>query len=234
MAQENKVEVDSTKSTSTLSRVEESQETNDADSVIRSLNNRISTLSQEISSKESIIQDLQKQITSLQEEKIIILDSLHGKDSVLNAIDSIVYKQCLIRPLYRRYNSNEIIELMHCLNVMSIDKSYKADYETYYHLLENYSAYNDEIISFFEKQKKRIKAILDGGAEIDWKDFVETAKSRFEKLSYSKYYKKRTSPPWESITYLDEVIDDFVRQLQSNKLTEESIQELIGRLTPKS
>ena len=198
------------------------------------LNDSIVKLSQQLSHYRDTIQSLKKKIISLNDEKTYLQSELKKRINDLNAIDSIVYKQCLIRPLYRRYSKEEIDELLHCLSVMSIEKSYKDDYETYHHLLDNYSTYNNEVISFLERQKKRINAILAGGATIDWKDFDDTANRWFDKLSYSKYYKRRTSPPWESITYLDEVIEDFFKQIQSSKLSEESIQELIGRLTPKS
>ena len=72
-AQENNQEVDNTESSLSLSRVEEDHKSTDVDSVIRSLNEKITILSQELSSKDNSIQDLRNQITMLQNEKTDIL-----------------------------------------------------------------------------------------------------------------------------------------------------------------
>lgn len=229
-AQENNQEVDNTESSLSLSRVEEDHKSTDVDSVIRSLNEKITILSQELSSKDNSIQDLRNQINMLQNEKTDILESLQRKDSVLSAIDSIVYKQCLIRPLYRRYDSKEIKELIHCLDAMNINNTHTESYSTYYPLLKSYESLNNEVRSFLERRKQSYEK---KEWTLDWDQELDAAEMSFKRVSYHTYYEKRNIRPWKSIVYLDEVIDDFFKLLSSKKLNQSSLNDLIGRLVEK-
>ena len=194
----------------------------------------VESLNDSINFYKNKLYSLQKQYDELENANKKLKIELSKKAGELNAIDSIVYKQCLIRPLFRRYDPDEIKELIHCLEAMNIQNTHTDDYKYYYPLLEDYEAYNSELISFLERQKKSyINKTKEAEEIFDWGYFRDEAQKKLKLLTYYPFYKGRNSDPWQSITYLDEVIEDFEKQLQSHKLNPESLQELIDRLTPK-
>jgi len=192
----------------------------------------VESLNDSIDFYKNKLDSLQKRYNDLENANKKLNIELSNRADELNAIDSIVYKQCLIRPLYRRYDPYEIKELIHCLEAMNIQNTHTKYYNTYYPLLVKYETYNREVISFLERQKKSYN-LKTQSTEFNWSKFTDDAKTGLGGLTYYPFYKRRDYDPWKSITYIDEVIEDFEKQLQSHKLNQESLQDLIDRLTPK-
>lgn len=56
------------------------------------------------------------------------------------------------------------------------------------------------------------------------------AQNALKNLKYYEYYQKKDKYPWKSIVYLDEVIDDYFKLLESPKINEKKLQDLINKL----
>lgn len=178
---------------------------------------------QEIKNKNDSIRHLTEEKNTLKIQK----DSLEKYTTFFN---ETIFKQCLLYPLEGRYDSIFISECKQCLRDMKIQQSHSELYNTYYDLLNDYKNYNDQVKKFLDDQKRSVdlKGELIGA-------FKENAKQKLKGLDYYKnFYLKRNTPPYKSIPYLDEVIDEFLSVLNSNKLNGKNMQELIEKLEPKT
>lgn len=175
-------------------------------------------------------------ITQLRNENASLLndirlkdDSLRSSKALILSLDNIVYKECLLFPLERRYNAKYIADSKRCLEAMGTNKSHPQEYKTYYHFLDEYNSFNQDLIKFLTKQS-------DCLGRKQWKIndvAINQAKDGLNKLPYYKYYVNRNKDPWESILYLDETIDEFLKLLNSGKLNSKTMEELIQRLQSK-
>lgn len=193
------------------------------ETVIKKKNDTITRCTQKIDSLNSKIDNLNSKINTLTSQK----DSLEKYTTFFN---ETIFKQCLLYPLEGRYDSIFISECKQCLKDMKIQESHPKLYNTYYDLLNDYKNYNDQVKTFLVKQKISVdmKGELTG-------DFKEKAKRKLKNLDYYKnFYSSRNTPPYKSIPYLDEVIDEFLSVLNSNKLNGTNMQELIEKLEPKT
>ena len=175
------------------------------------------------------ISQLRNENASLLNDIRLKNDSLRSSKDLLLSLDNIVYKECLLFPLERRFNAKYIEDSKRCLDAMGTSKTHPKEYETYYHFLGEYASFNQELINFLRDQDKRLEMkqwkvneLAISQAEVGLKDFA-----------YYKYYLNRNKSPWESILYLDETIDEFFKLLKSGKLNSTTMQELIQRLKPK-
>lgn len=175
-------------------------------------------------------------ITQLRNENASLLndirlkdDSLRSSKALILSLDNIVYKECLLFPLERRYNAKYIADSKRCLEAMGTNKSHPKEYQTYYHFLDEYESFNQALITFLGDQE-------DCLGRKQWKIndvAIKQAKDGLNKLPYYKYYVNRNKYPWESILYLDETIDEFLKLLNSGKLNSKTMEELIQRLQSK-
>lgn len=182
------------------------------------------------------IEHFQDTITQLRNKNASLLndirlknDSLKSSKALILSLDNIVYKECLLFPLERRYNAKYIADSKRCLDAMGTNKSHPKEYNTYYHFLDEYLSFNQDLINFLRDQEKRL------GMK-QWKInelAISQAEDGLKNLAYYKYYVNRNKSPWESILYLDETIDEFFKLLKSGKLNSTTMQELIQRLEPK-
>lgn len=191
--------------------------------VINKKNDTITLCTQKIDSLNSKIDNLNSKINTLTSQK----DSLENYTTFFN---ETIFKQCLLYPLEGRYDSIFISECKQCLKDMKIMETHPKLYNTYYEFLNDYNTYNNQVKTFLDDQKKSVD--LKGGLIGPFKD---KAKQKLEELDYyKKFYLKRNTSPYKSIPYLDEVIDEFLRVLNSNKLNGKNMQELIEKLEPKT
>lgn len=189
----------------------------------------IDSIAQLKSFQKGEIKELKDSINTLNKEN----KELKNKTQALASLSHVVYKQCLLYPLERKYNKKFVDESLQTLKTLDVKNNarYKEICDTYWDLLEEYSRYNQEILTFlttqyesFSLKQWNITDVTKGGC-----------KSELEKLSYYSLYKKKDIKPWKSIIYLDNVIDDLIAMLSGKKnLNEANFKDLITRVTPKS
>ena len=219
---------------------EKQQEIDGLNDSIKRLNGQLdATIKMSMNESQSTnlqIEHFQDTITQLRKENASLLndirlknDSLKSSKELLLSLDNIVYKECLLFPLERRFNAKYIADSKRCLDAMGTSKSHPKEFNTYYHFLDEYASFNQDLINFLRDQEKRL------GMK-QWKInelAVSQAVEGLNKLPYYRYYMNRNKAPWESILYLDETLDVFFSQLKSGKLNSTTMQELIQRLEPK-
>jgi len=149
----------------------------------------------------------------------------------ISKMDAVIYKQCLLYPLEGRYDSLLIKESLRAIqSFYAINKNpskefteYKATYEP---LLNKYNQYNTQLRSFFEKELKVIKATQGIVSEAHKNKF----KSELEMLPYfPECYVNRNKPPYQSILYLDELIDSFLSILEKKGNVLNDMDELLNK-----
>lgn len=222
-----------------------------SDSIIKLLNNNISNVPQQIPDNPQGCQnDLGKHETKIKNKNDTItlcakkIDSLNSKIDSLNSkintltsqndtlvknanfFNETIFKQCLLYPLEGRYDSIFISECKQCLIDMKIKERHTDLYNTYFHFLDEYKGFNKDVKDFLEGQKTELER---KNGKLDM--IKLKAELKIKRLPYYKYYNKRYQDPWESIPYLDEVIDKFFSLLNSNELNKKNLQELINKLS---
>lgn len=219
---------------------EKQQEIDDLNDSIKRLNGQLdATIKMSMNESQSTnlqIKHFQDTISLLRNENASLLndirlknDSLKNSKNLIISLDNIVYKECLLFPLERRFNAKYIADSKRCLEAMGTSKSHPKEYNTYYHFLDEYDSFNQDLINFLRDQEKKL------GMK-QWKInelAISQAEDGLKKLPYYRYYMNRNKAPWESILYIDETIDEFFKLLNSGKLTSTTMQELIHRLEPK-
>lgn len=157
---------------------------------------------------------------------------LKTKTQVLATLSHVVYKQCLLYPLERKYSKKFVEESLRSLEALGIrnNEKYREVCETYWDLLKKYSLYNQEVLSFLQTQNESFTLKRWNINEIT----KEGCKSDLERLSYYQFYKTKDIKPWKSIIYLDKVIDDLKSMLSGEKkLNEANFKDLINRVKPE-
>lgn len=182
----------------------------------------------------------QKSLESVQaklESQSKLMKAKSDSLNALNKIDTILYKQTLLYPLERRYDPQLIHDVMHCLNKLGLDNKFKVWYETYYDLVRDYGKYNEEVLSFLTRVQKGVE-LMHGNDNIPKtynKTEIKNINDKLKKLSYYQFYIKRNNKylHYKSIIYLDDVLAEFQRQLDNNKISARSLKKLIDKLEPK-
>lgn len=171
---------------------------------------------------------LENSIRDLTKER----DDLKGKIQAFSSMSNVVFKQCLLYPLERKYNKSFVEESMRAINELGIrtNQKYKDYCDTYWDLLENYVSYNQEVLN-------RLTSQYESFSLKHWNisDVAKTGcQTEITTLSYYQFYKNKDVKPWKSITYLDAVIDDWLAMLIGKQtLNENNFKSLIERVTPK-
>ena len=167
-----------------------------------------------------------------QREKLAIdLATADKKLEALNALNDIIYRQCLLYPMEGRYNAAYVDEAKQCLIGLGLwqNDDYK-DMEKYRNLLDNYGRYNQEIIGFMEEQANFLKKKEWLLNDITTTGILEDMKH----LEYYSYYKDRNNGEYESIIYLDDVLDSYIKLISTvGTITEESYQSIVDSLKPE-
>lgn len=192
---------------------------------IRLLNRTIQHLYEEHNKEIDFLKDTLKRI---REEN----ENLRKKEEAQTSLSKIVYKQCLLYPLERRYKKSFVEESMKTIEALNIrtNPKYKEICDTYWDLLERYAEYNNEVLAFLEETKSSFHYK-------DWK-INDTSRQgcmdKLKKLNYFLFYKDKDREPYKSISYLDGVIDDFLSILTGKEtLNESNFQKLIDRVKPR-
>lgn len=166
------------------------------------------------------------------------VDSLKG---LINALDPIIYKECILYPLSIRYNQQRINESLRAIksyrkamgdNHLSAD--FKECIKTYLPFMEGtnptYKQYSYELVQFLEKVEDDLK---NSKTEVMQTEMKNKCKQLIMQLTYYKYYQQRNTPPYRSITFLDNALDSFKVLLNDSRSVVKDVQRLRESITPK-
>lgn len=166
------------------------------------------------------------------------VDSLNG---LINALDPIIYKECILYPLSIRYNKQRIDESLRAVNSYRkargddhLSPDFKECIKTYLPFIEGqnppYLQYSNELVQFLEKVETKLKNSNTGVMQSAMKkDCVE----RIQELKYYPLYQRRNDPPYQSITFLDNALDSFKELLYVSKSVVDYVRILRESITPK-
>lgn len=160
------------------------------------------------------------------------------KQAVLSK-DAVLYKQCLLYPLERRYNPSLITDAMNTVNVFAglgeMSDKFEEYKNTYQPLLMQYEQYNTQLTLFIQGcidyiEKREEKLGESGQVSIPKEKWLNELKA----LSYyQECYVGKDTPPYRSIIYLDEIIDEFKVVVGHGDNVRTELQKLIKKLEPK-
>ena len=156
------------------------------------------------------------------------------------SIDGVLAKQCLLYPLERRYNKTFVEEALNTVKEFGrlgkTSERFNGYRNTYEPLLEKYFDYNQEIVEFLngcialiEKQQKSLG---------DKKDIRIPKEMWNSKLCALDYYREcyvvKDDPPYKSIIFLDERIDEIKDAIQNSNDVKSDFEKIIEKMLPKS
>ena len=187
--------------------------------------NRINTEKEKFKKEE---ERLNNSINKLNGEKQELERKLEYYKNRFKDLNKIIYKQCLYYTLEKPYNPKLIDDAKKCLDMMEMDikSSHSTEFDTYRPFLDTYAQYNSEVKTFLKNQMEQLKV---KGWNIR-ESAKNNAQNALKNLKYYEYYQKKDKYPWKSIVYLDEVIDDYFKLLESPKINEKKLQDLINKL----
>lgn len=187
--------------------------------------NRINTEKEKFKKEE---ERLNNSIKKLNGEKQELERKLEDYKNRFKDLNKIIYKQCLYYTLEKPYNPKLIDDAKKCLDMMEMDikSSHSTEFDTYRPFLDTYAQYNSEVKTFLKNQMEQLKV---KGWNIR-ESAKNNAQNALKNLKYYEYYQKKDKYPWKSIVYLDEVIDDYFKLLESPKINEKKLQDLINKL----
>lgn len=222
--------------------------------------NRIDQLTLQLASKEKTITRLREDSVAMQSDiarqndRIVELEKAVAsanalaetskkdfetiKQAVLSK-DAVLYKQCLLYPLERKYNPTLISDALSTVDVFAslgqMSEKFEAYRNTYEPLLKQYEQYNQQLldylrgcIGYIEKREEK----LGDGRQISipkdsWLNELKALPY------YQECYAKKDTPPFKSIIYLDEIIDDFKSVIEQKGDVKSDLQKLVKKLEPK-
>lgn len=160
------------------------------------------------------------------------------KQAVLSK-DAVLYKQCLLYPLERRYNPALIADALSTVNVFAglgqMSDKFEEYKKTYQPLLNQFEQYNQQLIDFYRNciadVEKREEKLGENGVVSAPKDkWLNGLKAL---PYYQECYIGKDAPPFKSIIYLDEIIDDFMSIIEQKGDVKSDLQKLVKKLEPK-
>ena len=207
----------------TIIRLKEDSTAMQAD--IAQQNDRIAKLEKEVAEANKAIEKANKDYETI-------------KQAVLSK-DAVLYKQCLLYPLERRYNPALIADALSTVNVFAglgqMSDKFEEYRNTYQPLLNQYGQYNQQLIVFIQGcidyVEKRQEKLGDGG-------LVTAPKEKWlnelkELPYYHECYVGKDRPPYKSIIYLDDVIDEFRSVVEQKGDVKSELLKLVQKLEPK-
>lgn len=205
------------------------------DSIERHYNAVVAEKNKEIELLRKNSSELQKKDAELK-QKDNEINNLKNRMKAYDSLDDLIYRQCLLFPLERKYNERLVTQSIQCLQALELDKNerYQKVYNDYFPILQNYELYTQEIAgvlsatlqsqSFGSLETLRKSGQTSVVAKID--QIKEYAAAQFNTTGYCKYYKDKNGP---KSAYLNSVLDEF-HQLPADKFTRENIQTIIEKL----
>lgn len=193
----------------------------------------------EIAQQNGRIEELEKEVA---EAKAAAEKSKNDFETIRLAVlskDAVLYKQCLLYPLERRYNPTLIADALGTVNIFAglgqMSDKFEEYKKTYQPLLNQYEQYNQQLIDFFQNciadVEKREEKLGEGGQVSAPKDrWLNGVKAL---PYYQECYVGKDTPPYKSIIYLDDAIDEFKIVIEQNNGLKSELQKLVKKLEPK-
>lgn len=195
------------------------------DSIAKS--DTIAQLREAIARRNAERQNAQEEATTAQKDKERI-------EHLLSNVDAIVYKQCLLYPLEARYDSVSVSEAIQAVDAVSRIMQNPSEKFTnyknvYYGLLTQYGTFNSQLLSLL-KRERRVLSMTNWVVGAHKEKFI----TDLHALPYWKYYVKKDQAPYQSILYLDQIIDKFRNIIKKTGNVKTDIDNLINDMSPKS
>ena len=165
------------------------------------------------------------------------VDSLKG---LILALDPIIFKECILYPLSIRYNQQRINESLRAIKSYRkaigddhLTPDFKECIKTYLPFIEGqnppYLQFSNELVEFLTK----VETYLGRTSGVMQSEMKKQYIQRIQQLTYYKYYKQRNTPPYRSITFLDNALDSFKVLLNDSRSVVDDVQRLRESITPK-
>ena len=175
---------------------------------INDLKERIKELQARVDSLNKLVKDTKKDISDLEK-----LKKNHEKDIkyytkarelTYERRDQLVFDQNIKDVLQQPYDKEDCVEAL-----THFDKMETKEIIKYKELVENYGKYTQNLREFLEKKRKDF-AKENWAVQTSDSELVKKFHKDLKGTKYWKIYDKRTSKPYRSIGYLDNVIDSII------------------------
>ena len=142
------------------------------------------------------------------------------KQAVLSK-DAVLYKQCLLYPLEQRYKPDLIDDALGTVSAFAelgqMSEKFQEYKNTYEPLLKQYGQYNQQLLDYLLSRIEYIEVRekkLGEGRQIPIPD--NWMKELKDLPYYQECYIGKDTPPYKSIIYLDDVIDEIKNAIEQN------------------
>lgn len=198
------------------------------------LNGKITELSNLLTIRQDTIDRREQRIAQLEAQ----CSELLQQQGAYTQLSDIIFKQCLLYPLEGRYNKKQIQNSIQCLNELDIWENplYKADCDVYRPMLLHYEQYNSELIALVTDilQLLQRKQELNPNYRFTQLEIDNYLVGKLQQLPYYPFYQKRNNPPYQSIIYLDDVVEKLLAMKdRPDTITPDALNAIIDKLTPK-
>ena len=195
---------------------------------IDELETKINNLNEQLTNEQNRINTEKEKFKKEEERLNNSIKKLNGEKQELERKLEYYKNRFKDYTLEKPYNPKLIDDAKKCLDMMEMDikSSHSTEFDTYRPFLDTYAQYNSEVKTFLKNQMEQLKV---KGWNIR-ESAKNNAQNALKNLKYYEYYQKKDKYPWKSIVYLDEVIDDYFKLLESPKINEKKLQDLINKL----
>ena len=187
---------------------------------------------------------IQMQLDSIaaKDQRIALLEmQCNEQQAQLHALDGLsatIYKQCLLYPLESRYSQQGLQEAIQCLNELNVwdNPLYKDNCDVYRPMLINYGRYNSQLIEMLEEFQQYLQRKEEAlGRQYQMNSMEEgELMQALRQQEYFRYYSRRNNPPYQSILYLDNVIDRIANLVSNHEgVSAQALGNIIERLRPR-
>ena len=199
----------------------------------QALTDSIARLNAIIAANHDSLASKDRQIALLQAK----CDEMEQQQGAMTQLSSVIFKQCLLYPLEARYSAKDIQDAITCLNELGIwdNPLYKADCDIYRPMLTSYGRFNSQIMAIVEQSLTRLqqKQQMVEGYRLTREEASWIADD-IRQTDYYQYFARRNNPPYKSIVYLDENIENLLNLLNHPEdITIEALNKVLERLRPK-
>lgn len=132
------------------------------------------------------------------------------------ARESFICKECISKVLRKKYNRESISNMLKILDGVNLElNKYRNFYDAFIPMMKHYRGYNKELGKFLQCWYDKAK---DNGFRPFLSQDVNRIKSELKRLEYWTYYENRDNTKYDyaSIVYLDTVITDYLKLLDSS------------------
>ena len=204
----------------------------DLEKAIKQQKEQIDKLNHDLARLQKENERLGSQLSMLKRE----LDMAREREEQVGRIDNIIFQQCLLFTLERRYDAERIKTAQDCVNSLALwnNAKYKDACKDRMEMMDKYKAYNDELTNFLLQQKAMFES-----ATTPWVNDALTESmftTGLKELSYyNDCYLSRKAKPFRTIPYLNDVIDTLIEMISGKyaPISKNEYEAIIKKLQPK-